>query len=224
MKFFLSTVLMFLSLGLFAQRKQEINTIKQKLQYKKNKIYLVCRGTSSKSRLIAYKFNITDTNITHVGVAFLNKGELFIYNVTDNTLSPTSRNALRIDSLASFVSSLDVYYLSLWEYNSTKKEVRKLKKACMAVSKRKIFFDASFKINNDDTLYCSEFCVAVLERTNSMEFIYSPTTKPLNNKLYETILQRQTLTYYPVDFFQINNKFTKVFDYTFKKAGVLNEN
>ena len=196
------------------QRLRDISNIRQQTVFETNKIYLVCRGTTSKSSLIAHQFNIADTNITHVGIGFNKNGKLNIYNVTDIS---HGRSALVLDSLESFIASPDVYYLSIWEFNSNPLEILRLKKICSDYYLRKIWFDAGFKINDDDSLYCSEFCAIVLKKLQNGLLNFKPRTIVLKNLLYEQILERKQMIYYPVDFFQQGNIFRKVFSYRFAK-------
>jgi len=212
-KIFLCFLLIISALTVNGQRNSELVLIKKKLTLKSNSIYFFCRGTKSKSKLIAEKFNISDTNITHVGIGFFNNKKLMIYNVSDNY---ASENALRIDSIDSFINSLDVYYFSVWRCNISLTGYNKIKSICEEYSKRKIYFDFSFTISNDDTLYCSEFCAAVLSKAKVKDLLFHPIIMDLNNLIYESILNRKSLTYFPVDFFQSNEIITKVFDYKFK--------
>jgi hypothetical protein len=212
MKTFCSFILIISCIGTFSQQTSNVALIKKQLFLKENKIYIFCRGTRSKSRLIAEKFNKKDTNITHVAIGFMNKSSLLIYNVSDNYIS---NNALRIDSLESFIGSADVYFFSVWKCNIDISGFNKIKKSCEEYSKKRIFFDASFNISDNDTLYCSEFCVNVLKKVNRKDFVFEPELIQLNNKLYESILKREYLSYFPVDFFQSNKHFTKLFEYRF---------
>src|SRR5258706_11941884 len=101
-------------IGIRAQRQQEIDFIKKKVDFDENCIYLFCRGTSSKTKLIAQHFNLGDSNITHVGVGYYERNHIVIFNVIDvNRVT-----ALRKDSLDTFIGSPDVYYFSIWECNS----------------------------------------------------------------------------------------------------------
>lgn len=195
----------------YGQRSADIHTIQQQTEFKKNKIYLFCRGTKSKSAQIAHEFNTTDTNSTHTGIGFYKNGHLFIYHVTD--VGGMGRSALLIDSLSSFIEASDVYYLAVWECASTVKEIAALEKICANYYSRKIFFDAEFNIGDNDSLYCSEFCALVLRKLDSAKFNFQPRTITLHNILYQQILGRKQLTYYPVDFFWQNKYFTKTFSY-----------
>lgn len=189
-----------------------INTFSQatikELKFEQNTLYLFCRGTIAKSGLIAEKFNNTDKQITHVGIGYLDKNELKIYNVTD---CDSSKTALLIDNLDSFTSN-GTYYLSIWKCNNNELEFLKLKKICSAFSKHKVYFDYSFTLNENDTiLYCSEFCSRVLKQINSKKFDFKPKKMKLES-YYQALLNREELIYYPVDFFEGSTYFTKLFE------------
>ena len=102
MKIFFSFILITLGTVAFSQRTQDVALVKKQLFLEENNIYIFCRGTKSKSKVIAGKFNKRDTNVTHVAIGFMDKSSLLIYNVSDNYIS---NSALRIDSLESFVGS-----------------------------------------------------------------------------------------------------------------------
>lgn len=191
-------------------RINNINLIEKKLKLTKTEIYIICRGTLRKSALIAHTFNYTDTNITHIGVGFIENGKLLIYNVID--IYEKNKSALIVDSLESFLLDKDAYYYSIWKVESNYKEVEKLKLSCFKIAQKKIFFDIAFNNTYDDTLYCSEFCVRALKMANNKKFNFYPAKKKLSNALYEAVLKRKELIYFPVDFFQKDNRFKKIFE------------
>ena len=210
MKLFICCLLIISKSIANGQRNSDIMFIESTLKLNPDNTYVFCRGTKSKSQLIAHKFNISDTNITHIGIGFMKNGKAKIYNVSDLYFE---NNALHIDSIESFIKTSDVYFISVWRMDIDLNISNKIKTLCEEYSKRQIFFDRSFTISNNDTLYCSEFCATILNNTNSDELKFSPVSKKLNNSLYESVLKREVLTYYPVDFFQSSQKFIKVFEY-----------
>lgn len=175
----------------------------------KDKIYLFCRGTRSKAYLLARGFNLADTASTHVGIGFLKDQRFVIYNVVDESLP--GQSALVVNSLNSFVSGEDVFYFSLWECNNNPRALSALKGILKNYEGRKITFDVRFQIADDDTLYCSEFCAQVLSRVGLGQF--QPLTRLLGNPLFEAVLDRKTIHYYPVDFFQESDGVRKVFEW-----------
>lgn len=92
--------------------------------------------------------------------------------------------------------------------------MNKFKSSIVEYLKRRIDFDYSFKMNNDDELYCSEFASQVLAKTNAEKFYCLPETKKLN-LFYSRALHRETLVYIPVDFFTKFNVFTKIYEQYF---------
>lgn len=173
----------------------------------KNSFYLVCRGTHQKIGFIAEEFNATDKFSTHVGIGIYEKGRFLIFNVTNASLEESD---LVQETLTAFSTLADIRYLSLWECHSTKEELCKLKKILHSYTSRKISFDTDFAENNNK-YYCSEFCATVLKTLNATAFSFSLLEKPLL-PFYSNVLHRNVLKYYPVDFFQKNPKFRKVFE------------
>lgn len=188
-------------------RSQE-NTDFKNLKLNNISIYLICRGTKAKSGFIAEKFNLQDKNITHIGIGYIENNSLKIFNVSD--VKKENESALIIDSLSSFVTK-DTYYLSIWEYKNSYRDLKKLKRICKKYKTTKIKFDFLFNIEDDDKMYCSEFCSKILMKVNQSKFKFSPNTVSLE-PFYSTLLKTKTLTYYPVDFFETNQNFTKIYD------------
>jgi hypothetical protein len=56
----------------------------KKIKFGESSAFIICRGTTTKSVLIAKKFNIKDRKITHCGIGLFNNGALQIFNVVDN--------------------------------------------------------------------------------------------------------------------------------------------
>ncbi|WP_264521707.1 hypothetical protein [Flavobacterium sp. N1994] len=180
------------------------------LKLEKNTIYIFSRGTKTKSGIIAEKFNIHDKKITHVGIGFLEHNVLKIYHVVD---IDTMQTALVVSDLKSFINE-SVYYLSVWKCDNPVVDFKNLKKICKYYTSKKIYFDYSFSLNDNTTLYCSEFCERVLKETNSVTFNFKPRVLKLE-RFYQTVLERAELVYYPVDFFEDHPSFTKIFESEF---------
>jgi hypothetical protein len=137
-------------------------------------------------------------------------GSLNIYNVSN--VSEENSDLIQ-EKPEDFMNVSDIFYLSLWEYKSTREELFKLKKILQSYTSKKISFDTDFEENNAK-LYCSEFCAVVLRELNPKAFSFSLSQIPLDH-FYETILHRRILNYYPVDFFQVNPKFCKIYETRF---------
>lgn len=186
-----------------------------KINLKEDVLYFFCRGTKGKAGLLTKKFNLQDTNITHTGIGFYENGEALIYNVSD--VAKGFNGALYVDSLKSFINTGDVYYVSVWEYKVTHSDYNTLKNALKAYSGKHITFDRFFNVSFDDTLYCSEFCINILNRLKIPELSFTATKYNLEkNILYESYLERRELIYYPVDFFTVNKRIKKIFELQLK--------
>ncbi len=192
-----------------SQNRNERVILSAMAAVKQNTVYLFCRGTASKLQLVSHEFNRKDTTITHIGIGFLKNDKSLIYNVTN--ISGTA-NALKIDSLESFIRLSDISCFSIWECKSTVNDYNTIARILQQYDGKKIHFDYSFLLNNGDSLYCTEFCATVLKAAG---YEIKPSTMLLNNILYESILRRKQLVYYPVDFFENDQRFRKVFDYRF---------
>ena len=196
-----------------SQTRQEILESIKLSSFSKKSIYLFCRGTKGKPGLIASHFNLRDTNITHVGVGYAESNAFRIYNVTD---TKGYDNAMLLDSVNSFIAAPDVYYFSIWQCKTTGRKMLRMKRILKNYLRRKIFFDISFRLDNDDTLYCSEFCATVLNSIDSQKYHFRPVKKKLNDRLYSAILKRDEIVYYPVDFFRATNYFRLTMEFTIR--------
>ena len=201
---------------LAAQRSNYLFIDREKLSLRENTIYIFCRGTSTKAGMIAHQFNIADTNITHVGIGYYHNGSCNIYHVADN--AAPGKTALTIDTLESFIIPGEAYFFSVWEADNTATQFNAFKKSLKGMEKRKVIFDAFFNISKDDTLYCSEFCALVFEGLKQQKYSFRPRQLVLNNRLYETYLQRKVLVYYPVDFFESNKHFQRIYAASLKEG------
>lgn len=203
MKNLIQTLLTFWSAGLilFCCKVNSQNI------YRSDGIYLICRGTRQKVGLIAEKYNLKDTKSTHVGIGFFQGKNLIIYHVTNDHEGSTD---LEIESLTEFKSPQDLFYMSIWVCQSSMKEISQLKKILQEYSKHKVIFDTDFKAHNQK-LYCSEFCVEVLEKLNPKKFKF-PLKRQTLDFFSAKILGCEVLEYYPVDFFQSSIYFKKIFE------------
>lgn len=212
MKIFVIFISFIQTLTLDAQNSKAISKI-HTLNFDSSNFYIVCRGTQRKAGLIAKKFNYSDTNITHIGIGYLKNSNFEIYNVVDGKTN--SNSALIIDSINSFIRGKDTYYFSIWKCNNSVQDLVTLKLIINSFLNKQIYFDFSFEILNNDTLYCSEFCALVLAQIDQQMYKFHPRILTLNNDLYELILKRRIITYYPIDFFQKNVLFQKIFECNF---------
>ena len=191
---------------------QEAKPFHLNTKRQKTRVFIICRGTSAKANLIVRQFNLMDSNTTHIAIGYVHNKSLRIYGVED---SPGSKSALKYDSLSSYTGSRDVLYWSVWEFSVKPGVWRRVKKACTGYERRRIVFDYDFRLDNPDTLYCSEFCANVLKKARIKRLRIYPNLTQLNG-LFFFFLNRKELEYYPVDFFQTTSLFAKV--YQWKKS------
>ena len=179
----------------------------RRIKLSADSFYLLCRGTKQKVGFIAHKFNLQDQNSTHVGIGLFENGRLIIYDVNNDTGEKT---ALTKGTLKTFTASFDLFYWSSWECKSNAKELQKLKRILQSYESKKIVFDMDFESNNNK-LYCSEFCAEILHALRPQKFTFPMSKKPLDI-IYRNALNRDVLTYYPVDFFQNDARFKKIYE------------
>lgn len=210
MKYLLLLNVVLTSCVLVNKQTTVIQDLSKEITLHKKSLFMVCRGTYSKSALIAQKFNIKDRNITHCGIGFIKNDSFLIYNVSD---IHSTQSCLIIDSLSSFRKSADVYYLGIWECRLNTKTLETIKRHCEDYAQKKIAFDYSFILDDSDMLYCSEFCARILNAANQPELYFRPVELQLKNEFYEAFLKRKVLLYFPVDFFEENKGFKKIYEW-----------
>jgi len=203
-KIIIFTILVLLNLSNIGQNIELI----QNIDFNENAIYLIGKGSKSKSKLIAENFNISNKNITHIGIGFFRNNKLTIYHVI---YGDKQKTALRVSTLNEFMDSSDAYYIGVWKYKATKHIIDTLIEKCKTFEYKHIAFDYFFTLSNDNNLYCSEFCYNVLRSIDEVTFKFTPTKRKLN-KFYSNVLERDSIIYYPVDFFQKNKKFRLIFE------------
>jgi len=180
-------------------------------KFRNNAFYVVCRGSEQKLAMIADGFNLKDKNITHIGIGIVKNGMLRVYNVTNTT---DADSALICQNLQEFGMLPDIHYLSIWEYRCSRTKRLNMRKIIETMAAERITFDMDFNVEDDDRLYCSEFCAKVLLRLDPDGFQFPLTRRSLNN-FYQTVLNREHLDYYPVDFFQSHTGFRKIYEQYF---------
>lgn len=164
---------------------------------KDSTLYLITSGNKSKTALIAQNFNLRDTVSTHVGIAFKRDGKAHVFHVTD---VDRQLNALKLEPVDQFLESASVIYASLWRIAITTSEWTQFEQRLDLLSIRRCDFDYDFLLNNGDKLYCSEFCALLLSEVTCGRINFSPVAKPLD-EFYRSVLHRDDLIYFPVDFF-----------------------
>ncbi len=202
-KLIFAITFLFLYLNLSAQ-KVAINDLK----LNDSTIYFFTRGTEAKSEIPAEKFNIQDLFNTQVGIGYFDGKQLKIYNVS-NEISK-NESALKIDSLKSFLTS-KTYYFAIYKCNNTYEELMTMQSVCENFAQQKITFDDNFEIGNGNAFYSSEFCATVITQINPIKYNYAPLNATLDVPS-AAYLKRETLQYFPVDFFQRQNNCSKVFE------------
>lgn len=181
-----------------------------KLDFQDDTIYLVTRGTLSKTHFIADDFNLNDRFSTHVGLAVVQQDSLVIYHVSRE--ERTQPDALYVDGLETFWGAPDVYYGAIWKFVTNAQTVARFTQLLAASKHSNIAFDMDFNPDDDAKQYCSEFCVKTLRSVFPEQFSVALVNKPLES-FYKVALQKEALRYWPVDFYTTTPQFAKIFEF-----------
>jgi len=179
-------------------------------------IYIVYRGTKTKLGNIARDFNLKDKFSSHVGFLIFKNNTWLVYHVLDEN---DNQSDLRIHKIKDFldINKERVFYASLWKINTCgSKEVKAIREYIMDYEDLKIVFNRNFSTNEPNRLYCSEFIVKVLRKSDTLKYKFEKSKLKLTG-VFKSYLGRDTLSYYPVDIFQDNKKFIFVKEWKLKK-------
>ena len=176
-------------------------------------IYLICRGTTNKQNLIAHKFNITNKQITHIGLGIFSNKHLNIYNISID--KQINNSSLIIEKIEDFINLSDIFCLEIWEIKLDRQNIIKLKSILMEYTEKSIHFDYSFNLNDNENFYCSEFVAKILNKLTDFEY---KSSRKESSKLLKSIVKNDIFEYFPVDFFMQNPKIIKIYEKKFNQS------
>ena len=192
-------------------RIDNVDSLIKKMVTRKAQLFLLTRGTLSKRNMIGRMFNLNDTNSTHVAIGIVKNKKVEVFSVEDQA---SEQSQLKSEGIREFLFPADVFYVSIWLAKMKSREINAVSRICRKFQFRKIQFDYEFALNNGDRFYCSEFCGEVLNQACADRYQFKPIVKEISG-LYQNVLGRSVFTYYPVDFFQVSNRFTKIAEFNF---------
>ncbi len=205
--------LMFLIIMNACKEENFINV--DSLNLDKKKSYLIFRGTDSKEGFIAKGFNVINNDISHVGIAICLFNKWSVYHVFSSVNETSDLNE---DSFEIFFSIEDgeVKYAAIYEFlNLSLDENKILVEKIKEMRTDDIKFDKSFSLDNkNNQLYCSEFVVEVLSHVNNLKFNFKPHKVKLS-AIEAIYLNKDSLQYYPVDFFTKDHNFALIEEFCF---------
>jgi hypothetical protein len=184
----------------YGQGAISLETIQALLKKEKPAAYIFVRGTRRKAAMIGDSFNIRLPQATHVGIGISGNNGVYIYHVAD-VEQDINGSALRRENLLQFFGEPDVFYGSVWRISLTSAQLALLEQHCHAFLKKKIWFDAQFNLQENDSLYCSEFCAKLLNDLAEPSLLTKPVVKTISNPFIAAYLGRTEFLYHPVDFF-----------------------
>lgn len=184
----------------------------------KNRVFLVYRATDSKNGFIAKEYNITSSNLTHIGLGYFESNEFKIINI-DNIRQVGRDNDILISSLEEYINLADcnVLDVEIWEYYKDMKSeqiTELIKIADSLYNKSSIRFDDKIDYKESDKMYCSELVSNLLNRIIMNEYEVKTFKKKLP-PIHQYVLKKDTLEYISVDYFTTLSTFKKV--YSLKK-------
>ena len=176
------------------------------LKLNEDNIYLICRGTTNKQNFIAENFNLTNKDITHIGVGIYEDDGLKVFNISID--KKINNSSFIVETFKDFISLNDIFNIEIWKINGCKENTIKLKSILNRYFEKSIGFDFGFDLNDNENFYCSEFVAKTLNELN--DFRYNTTHKE-SNRILKKITKKEKFEYFPVDFFIQNPNITQVY-------------
>src|SRR5690554_921207 len=181
----------------------------------KDKIY---RETDSKNGLISRNYNISPSSMTHVGIGFFDKNELFkIFHIDLNQKKESQKNDIIVSSISEFFDLKDCSVLGgeIWRYDKefSDKEFNEIHNYIDSMFlNTNIKFDIDFDYEDSNKLYCSELVSKFLTKFSKDSYTSDLKSKKVNN-IHRLYLKKDTVKYIPVDYFMTLPSFQKVYQF-----------
>ncbi|MFT4203091.1 MAG: YiiX/YebB-like N1pC/P60 family cysteine hydrolase [Chitinophagaceae bacterium] len=108
------------------------------------------------------KLNRNDQTYSHVGIASIENGIVYIYHAVGGESNPDEK--LKRDRLSQYVNGYDNQGFGIFRFGwnaATKEAVRE---QAQNLYKKAIVFDMAFDLATDDKLYCTEFVAKTIEK------------------------------------------------------------
>ena len=173
--------------------------------------YLVLLGNKNKlSDKIKNGFNyLKNSKYNHVGFLIISSSGLHIIDVHPDAIRKFPFLIKKDFRNLILNHNNQIEYISIWKIKNLKSEtlLGKLN------FKDTIHYDYNFDNKTSNKLYCSEFVAKTLENIFHEDSKFILLTKKLN-KLEEMILRKDSIQYYPVDFFIKNSHFVFVSEWS----------
>lgn len=164
-------------------------------------VYLILIGADHKVSSFIKKYNYKrNTRYNHVSILSVKKGEKIVYDVHPRKIKFTKK--ISVESLKSYLrfTGQKTTYFGIWRVKwITNSQLEKLIKP-----NQKILYDYKFDNKTENEQYCSEYVVSLLDKSLEKPFSWILLKKKLE-KPEKFFLKKDSIIYYPVDFF-LNNK------------------
>lgn len=162
-------------------------------------LYLCTRATESKEGRLVMRYNNSEEEVSHIGIAFSLSEEGAIYNMHYDKKHQYSNDLMKENNTQFFISDQDQNN-KIWAIPVSEEEFKNAFDYITSVNQKKVQFDFKIDSSNDAEMYCSELVYNVLIAANPKRFSLNTSKKKLK-KLESLIMKKGEVIYYPVDFF-----------------------
>ena len=175
------------------------------IKWSNKMIYFVCRGTSHKVGLIAKEFNLKDSSLTHIGLGIFINDSLKIFNVSNDEKDKKNSNLL-CQSFEEFANVQNIVTLRIYKKKVSRNKRKKIIYSLGNFNNKQIVFDYAFSLKNEDSLYCSEFILKILNLSDVIKNLSKFENMKKLSEFQKFVLKKDYLLYIPVDFFFLLKK------------------
>ncbi len=166
-----------------AMNKRPEAELQQLLKENKSKIKdgdLIFRSDDGVESESLRSFSKTDASFSHCGFAFIENGEVYVYNCMAGVENPGEK-MLRV-SFDSFVNIREKTGFGLFRYDLTEPELKNLQVITKENFAKGLMFDKNFDLKTDDKMYCAEMIDKFIKQATNNRIIL-PTTKIENFRI-----------------------------------------
>lgn len=174
--------------------------------FKNDNIYIIGSGSVAKQYLIANDFNLKHKYLTHILIGYVSNGKLILFEINpDKGINSYIHQTDWVDFSSQFNN-----YIGIWEYKTNSLTIKKLEKIIKNKIIQKTTYNFNFDLNLNNQEYCSQFVANCLNEL--IDFKFKSTVKKLNNK-YKSLLKKNEIEYFPVDFFLSDPRFSQIYEF-----------
>lgn len=163
---------------------------------------IVFRSGIGKESAFIRDFSSSDKTFSHAGILFKKNNEFYVYHMLGGIINFNGQ--LRKDKIEDFVRYPDNECFGVYHANLNKAQIARFKIYLDSIEKRHVVFDMSFRLDNKDSLYCTEMIIAGIKFATNNAFQLKPKIIDLTKTRYRYAFtgDKTRFAFYPIDMLQ----------------------